>query len=419
MEQEKKGFVTTTYQFRLYRKHLEWFQETELLYNNVIKHYYMILLEKTELLELSNHFLLRELEILTVGTKEMKQKQENISYPLEGFPKIPLYFRRAAINTAIGLARSYVSQRRNWENGSSRKPAPASKFQSSPVYYKGMYKEFTENSICLKLYTGEKWEWRNYHFIGRKPPKNSLLQSPSLVLEKKDVVLHVPVIEEVQDIRTVKERIEQECKICAVSFPNQDCMAVCVILKNDTTLQSRLFIKGGKELKEKKRHWIEKLKKSRKSRGKVSAQTAENETILKKIEQINNFYAHRVSRQIVSYCEENQVALIVVPNYENTLDFREKRYLKTDEYEWQGRKIIRYLKYKAFQKGIVVSSIRPYHITDSCSECGEKIKKYNEGHKAAKKYYGGQLFICPNGHKGNSAENAAKNIGRYFLERYQ
>ncbi len=94
------------------------------------------------------------------------------------------------------------------------------------------------------------------------------------------------------------------------------------------------------------------------------------------------------------------------------------RFLKTGEYDWIGRKIIRFLKYKSFQAGIVVSTIRPYHISDTCSECGMSIQKYNEGHRPGKKYYGGKLFICPSGHRGNTAENTAKNIGRHFLKSF-
>ena len=112
---------------------------------------------------------------------------------------------------------------------------------------------------------------------------------------------------------------------------------------------------------------------------------------------------------------ERKIKIIVVPNYEGSIDFRDKRYLKTDGYRWLGRSIIKNLKYKAFVDGIVVTSVRAIHISDCCSECGAKIRKYNEGHKAGQKYYGGKLFVCPNGHKGNTAENTAKNIGKNFL----
>ena len=134
---------------------------------------------------------------------------------------------------------------------------------------------------------------------------------------------------------------------------------------------------------------------------------------------LNHYYIHSISRQILDYCLEQNIKVIVVPNYEMGMDFSGKKYLKTDSYRWLGRSIIKHLKYKAFQQGIVVTSVPPYHISDCCSECGAKIRKYNEGHTAGVHYYGGRLFLCPNGHKGNTARNTARNVGKYFLAYYQ
>ena len=76
MEQKKVGKITTTYKVRLYNKHLNWLENTKLLYNQVLEFYYKILVEHKELLELSNNLLMRELEIMTVGTKKMKAEKK-------------------------------------------------------------------------------------------------------------------------------------------------------------------------------------------------------------------------------------------------------------------------------------------------------------------------------------------------------
>ena len=108
----------------------------------------------------------------------------------------------------------------------------------------------------------------------------------------------------------------------------------------------------------------------------------------------------------------------MVPNYETTIDFRDKQFMKTHSYCWLGRSILNKLEYKAFLQGIVVTTISPYHISDCCSECGAKIRKYNEGHEPSKIYFGRKLFTCPNGHHGNIALNTAKNMGKIFLGYY-
>ena len=91
---------------KLYHRHWEELILTKKLYNQVLKFYYEILLEQEELLELSNFLLMRELEILSVGTKEDKKEKKKPKYALDEFPTLPLYFRRAIINHAISLMRS-------------------------------------------------------------------------------------------------------------------------------------------------------------------------------------------------------------------------------------------------------------------------------------------------------------------------
>ncbi len=430
------GYVTSTYKVRLYDRHKNWIFYTKQLYNQVVWHYYQILVSEVQILEQSNFLALRRLEELSVGTKEMKAKGEEPVWKLENLPKIPLYFRRSAINMALGLARSYMaSKERRQEEKKEFLPSIITSLDCSIVLYKGMYRNFSKNSIELKLYNGEKWVWVTYPYTGREIPKEGRMLSPTLKVEKYATFLHIPVEIKVYDIRTVNERMEKEKKICAVSFPDNDCLAVCVLMDRDGIVKESYFIRGGAEREKKRQKQVVRLEKSKESRksdvrkrdsekGKTEDSREkqnigrENQKIYKKIQQINQYYAHQVSREIVAYCVKNEIKVIVVPNYESTIDFHTRRYLSADKFHWQGRSIIRNLKYKAFQKGIVVTAIRPYHIADSCSECGEKIQRYNQGHKASRNYYGGRLYHCPNGHKGNSAFNTAKNIGRYFLKRF-
>lgn len=425
MEQKKIGSSTTTYKLRLYQKHLDWLQVTKELYNSVLAFYYEILLKNEELLIMSNHSLMRELEILTVGTKQMKNEQIKPKYSLDSFPKLPLYFRRAIINNAISLVRSYQKNLENWKQHeeSYACPSKANQFHASPLYYKGMYKDFTENSICLKLYNGEKWKWVTYHYTGRSISNKTETLSPSIKIGKKDAWLHVPVLETVEDIRTIEERMKTEEKVAAISFPGSDTMAVCSVINKEGKELASCFIRGGEELKAKKKKICKKIEKVRKSRGdkeKIEEKAARPEHIyFQKIEKLNEEYAHRVSKKIIDFVLQQEVKVIAIPNYEQEIDFKKMRFLKAGEYDWIGRKIIRFLKYKAYQRGIVIGTIRPYHISDTCSICGAVIQKYNEGYKPHKNYYGGKLFLCPNGHKGNSAQNAARNIGKKFLERYQ
>lgn len=394
-------------------------------------------MKETQILDQSNFLALRALEEISIGTKEMKARGEEPLWKLENTPKIPLYFRRSAINMALGLARSYFVSKERWKENTGRKmPSPAAELDCSIVLYKGMYRDFRKNSIELKLYNGQKWVWVNYPYTGREIPKEGKILSPTLKVEKSGAYLHIPVETIIEDVYNINQRMEKEETICAISFPDNDCLAVCVIMDKSGKVKESHFIHGGAEREKKRRQQIGRLEKSKKSRKNKEKKKAakefdsdpkeakknsgrENQEIYKKIEQINQHYAHQVSREIVTYCVQKKIKIIIVPNYENAIYFQNKPYGNTNLFHWQGRAIIRNLKYKSMQKGITVATIRPYHITDSCSECGEKIQRYNEGQKASRSYYGGKLYQCPNGHRGNAALNTAKNIGRYFLRRFQ
>ena len=413
MKQEihtQTGYAIGTYRVRLYDRHFKWIQETKALYEEVVRHFLGVLKQKPELLEQSDFHLLRTLEIHCIGTKEMKAQGILPEYPMNGFPKIPLYFRRSAINAAIVIAKSAKS---------CGTEVREHLIHACPMtLYKGMYQEFTDTSIALKLFNGEKWVWVTYPFAGRDFPKEAERLSPMLVIEKKNVYLNVPIKQIVSDIRTVKERMQEETQICAVAFPDYDVMAVAVILSKDGQEQECRFFRGGKQKEYQKKRILEQIQTSIKSRG-LHLDGQENTVLYKRLRQINQHYAHRISRQIVNYCLEKQIKIIVLPNYETSIDFKEKQYMKTDNYRWLGRSIIKNLQYKAFQEGIVVTMVKPYHISDTCSVCGTVVSKYNKGYKAGKNYYGGKLYVCLNGHKGNSAENTAKNIGKYFLSYFK
>ena len=426
MEHKSKkqiGYSIVTYRVRLYDRHFAWLKETKELYGKVTAHFLSVLQKETGLLEQSDFLLLREIEKICIGTKEMKAAGQTPAYPLTDFPKIPLYFRRSAINAAIDLARKNCDKAEDLTN------VPM-------VFYKGMYQNFTNHTIELKLFHNEKWVWVTYPFHGREFPAEAERLSPVLVLEKKAAYLEVPVSLEVTDVRTIKERMETEETICAVAFPDSDVLAVAVLLNRNGEEQACHFFRGGKAKEEQRQKLLARMQTSKKSRGKtngtqsaeqsqsskkitVQNKPKENASLYKRMHELNHYYVHNISRQILDYCLEQKIKVLVVPNYELGIDFSGKKYLKTDSYRWLGRSIIKHLKYKAFPQGIVVTSVPPYHISDCCSECGATIRKYNEGHTAGVNYYGGRLFLCPNGHKGNTARNTARNVGKHFLAYYE
>lgn len=410
---EEQGYYTTTYRIRLFCERPEWVKETIVYYNNILSFYYNYLLKNQTLLILSNQKLLRELEIHTIGEKKLgKEAIEPLPYD-----KVPLYVRRSAVNTAISMIRSYKTQYEQWKDKKRKtEPKPAEQFHVSPIFYKGMYRNFQVESIELKLWNGEKWVWLICKFRAAVWKEGEKILSPTLKVNHNKIMLHVPVVSLVLDVRTLKERIKESEKICAVSFPNKDNLAVLAVLDNTGKCLHSKFIKGEKELSHKRNYWLNTLKKNKECMKDESKSMEHYPRYREKVKNLTQHYAHLVSRKIVDYCVTQQIKIIVVPNYKETINFNKIGYLNTTNYDWIGRRIIQYTRYKAFKEGIIVTSVNSANVANCCHICGGTIYKYNEGHAPNKNYYGGKKYICEQKHQGNTAFNTAINIGYTFLK---
>ena len=415
---KKSGYRTITYRFRLTCEHMHWLVETKQMYNRVLAFYYDVISKEPDIWNVPKLQMMRQLELLTVGTRG--EESGDTKYPLP-FEKVPLYFRRAAINDAIRLQGSFRA-------GEEKGTKPAEVFDASPIYYKGMYKEFTCTSIRLKVFNGDKWVWEDCTIdtCGRTMPGEDQMMSPVIVLEKGRAMLHVPVKEEVEDVRTVKERLQEEENICAAYFPNSDTMAVLVVLNQKGELKKSKFIHGGKELAHRKRVLLKRIEENRRSMGygqngqdkhpQDILPPEENKSLKEKIHRITDDAAHKVSREIVKFCKEQQVSVLVVPGYKQSMDFNRIGYVAATNYDWLGRRIISYTRYKAFGEGIVTATASTKNIASRCHTCGQPVKKYNKNYRPGTNFYGGTNFVCPQGHQGNSYFNSAMNVGQNFLE---
>lgn len=416
----KNGYAITTYKMQLNYKHLDWIKATEALFNDVLVFYYDLLNQNSDLLEYSTQNLLRQLELKTIKQRDGTLPENPLPYE-----KVPLYFRRSAINIAISMMRSYSGEVKAYEKKKAQferegkfykhsRPNPPGKFNVSMVYYKGMYKAFDEKSILLKLYTGKSWVWVKHRYTGRSFPENAELMSPTIVVRKKKVMLHVPVKEVVADIRTAKERVEQHEKLCSVAFSGSDSLAVCTIIEADGSATHPYFIKGGKELAHRRKKCQGYAKRAGNKNPKEN-----NQKYFQKITTITDHYAHEVSRKIIDYAKKYQATLIILPELNGSFENNTKYYLKHSPYDFIGRKIATDTQYKAWQQGIIVMTGKPYYVTSKCSQCGAEILKYNtEFQTPGKNFYGGKNFVCLEGHRGSTALNAARNIGKSFYDAF-
>ena len=467
------GYAITTYKIQLNYKHLDWFKQTQSLFDAVLAFYYELLEKQPEALSLTNQNLLRHLELQTIKQRDGTQPET----PLP-FKKIPLYFRRAAINAAISMYRSYVGKLKAWQEGQEKEvdseklivdslgtesqsdsesnqigqadlhhnlplstfnlppesakkghPSRPKNLHMSMLYYKGMYKDFADGQILLKLYTGKTWAWVKHRYTGRPFPENAERMSPTIVIKKKKVMLHIPVKEVVKDSRTAKERVKQHESFVAVALTGSDTLAVCTTIQADGRATAPYFIKGGKALAHRRKQLLGYTKRNTAGNKaprlitqpvgndalSVPQEHRPNKKYYDKITRVTDHYAHEVSRKIVDYAARQGAKIIVMPAYGNSFAKGTLPYLKTKVMDFIGRRIIRYTSYKAWQAGIVVTFNSVGNAKKECSHCGSVIYKYNtEYQPPSQNFYGGKNFRCKEGHKGSTALNTARNIGKSF-----
>lgn len=411
--EKSQCYCITTRRFTLQCGHEDWLRSTQNLYNEVILFYYQLFLEREKqeqgcLTSKTGQQILRELEVISVIGREKKP----VPYPLP-WGKVPLYFRRSAINSAIAAAKSHFT-------GKKTNPlaGEAKGFHKGVTYYKGMYRNLNSTSVNLKVWTGKGWQWVNCRLKGRELPDQAVWLSPTVTIMSWGACLMVPIKETVHDGRKASERMEAGSRICSIQFGAKDTLAAGVILGPDGRQEDVRFFGGGRQYAHQCQLILEKIIASEKAMGKdhLNKRLSSEETVtdlLKvehynqkywmKLKHMNEYYAHRTSRQIVDYCREKGASIIVIPDYSE----KYTQIVMNGSGNWTpvhlSRKIRSLLFYKAWQSNLVVLEVNPAGTSSKCSKCCASVRKK------------GSEYECLNGHRGNRQMNAAKNLGRKCL----
>lgn len=91
------------------------------------------------------------------------------------FHKFPSYYRRGAIQFAVGQVSSFITRYRTWQSGiRNRKDALPPKLNAKcsayPPLYKGQCIKFAEDlkSAAIKVFTGTDWIWVTVGLTGHR-----------------------------------------------------------------------------------------------------------------------------------------------------------------------------------------------------------------------------------------------------------
>lgn len=123
-----------------------------------------------------------------------------------------------------------------------------------------------------------------------------------------------------------------------------------------------------------------------------------------KLKNLNDFYSHRISRQVINYTINHNAKIIVLPEFEKS--YSKILMSKAGNFSpiHLSTAIREKIKYKAWQEGIVVLESQQHKSSSVCAICGAPLRK--RGHE----------YICTNGHQGNYYLNATWNLGRKCLQ---
>lgn len=404
----------------------EWFAATENLFNEVSAFYFGVIQDHELILELSNQEALTELERLTHRTKS------NPSPPFPLGRDVPVMFRRACINAALGSARSFFSNLNRWKSRKARAesknkklaerpPVPPREWRRHTLFYAGQYKDYTGKAVMLKLFDGSTWRWVKYRVTGREIPDGWEVGCPRAVIRKDRIELHFPVKKERPRVGRVREQLKDpDLKICAVDLNIGDRLAVCAILKSDGTQVAARFIRGGDSLNGRRKCLLGMVATKRSLTGILNEDEQDNKALWAKIGNINDYEAHRVSRRVVDFALEHGASIIV---FEHLGTFRPEkgrfsRRANSKRAYWLRGRIYHYAKYKAWERGIITSRVSPKGTSRKCSACGSDVARYGENDAHDKYRPGAPLFACRCGSKGNADLNAARNVAKKFFARY-
>lgn len=130
----KTGYSIKTWKMRLFCPEKQMIETTEALYREAVAFYYELLKEKEELWAENLLTIQGHLEKLTVPGRDGREPKY---IPPGG--KLPVYFRRSAMNKAAMAVKTAASVESFPE-----------KIDANITFFKGMYKDLTDTSVVLK-----------------------------------------------------------------------------------------------------------------------------------------------------------------------------------------------------------------------------------------------------------------------------
>jgi putative transposase len=433
-----KATTTIRQSLNYQSQHADCFAANHALFNRVVAFYFEVIQAHETVLDLSTKEALTALETLTHATSKNRAPVMPLT---EIAQDVPAMFRRAAINAALGSARSFYSALKKWrtrrekaeaEQGrkgkkqkfTKRPPVPPRTWNKSVPFYAGQWKERTGSSILLKVWTGTCWSWIKVRTLGRDLPDGVEMGSPSLVRRGKQWWLHTPLEKKFGSPAKIEQQVTTNAhtRICAVDLNLDTHLAVCTVQTVEGTILATRFIGHGREISGFRKQQFGRIARNRAKTGIIGAGEQDNADLWCKIKQVDEQIAHLVSARIVQFAQE-QGATILVFEHLGNLKPEKGRYSRRGNSKrafWMKGRIFTYAKYKAWNEKIITSRVNPRNTSRECHRCHHPVIRYNAGQPMEGYTPGASLVLCAYcSMQGHADRNASLVIGQRLIARFQ
>jgi putative transposase len=427
-----KATTTLRQVLNYHSHHAAWFAATQALFNQVAAFYFEVITAHEGVLDLSNTEALTALETLTHATKE---NPTPVMPLVEIAEHMPAMFRRAAIHAALGSARSFSTHLAKWrarkekaqakgKKEASRPPVPPRRWNKSTTLYAGQWKDRTETSIMLKLWTGTCWSWIKVRITGRELPADVEMGSPSLIQHGNHWWLHTPLEKQFSSPPKIEKQVTTNAhtKICAIDLNINEHLAVCTIQTVEGTILATQFIGGGREIDGFRKKQLGRIARNRRKTGVIAEGEQDNVDLWRKITHADESISHLVSARIVQFAKEHGATIVVFEHLGHLKPTKGKysRRGNSKRAYWMKGRIFKYAKYKAYNKGILTSRVNPRNTSRECARCQSLVARYEASQPAEGYTPGAPLVLCQTcGMQGNADRNASLVIGQRLIARYQ
>jgi putative transposase len=327
------------------------------------------------------------------------------------FHKFPSYYRRGAIQFALGQVSSFVTRYNEWQSGirKSRKAKPpklTAETNCYPPLYKGQCIKFADDyqTAEIKVFTGSDWIWVKFQVSGHRQrhliDSNKRL-SPYLVVSEKHCQLSVPF--HCHPAKRSKSEL-----VVAVDLGINTTATVAVVASNGTVIH-REFIHSGRDI-DRRDQRLQRVRHKARCTGRLSKGFCAS--LYRKARNINQNIAHHVSKRIVQIAQEYDAKVIV---FEHLKGWRAKAgrkgsTLKQRFHGWLHRLLVSLTTLKWEEVGGSVEFVNPAYTSKAAYDGSGWIKRDSRNYA---------LAVFPNGRKYNADLNGVSNIAARYWHRTQ